>query len=48
MITPINNHALKFEGADPDLTRDYHSSLANCCNDPSKLFKVIDQVIRSS
>lgn len=45
MLTPLNYQALKFEGASPDLTREYHGSLAQCCRDPSKLLKVIDQVI---
>ena len=44
MLTPLNNQTLRFEGAAPDLAMEYHRSLAQCCIDPSKLFKVIDQV----
>ena len=48
MLDPLNNQDLKFQGAHPDLTYDYHKSLAQCCIQPSKIMKVINQVnIRS-
>ena len=49
MLGPLNNQMLKFDGADPNLTRNYHQSLAQCCIDPSKILKIINQVsIQSS
>ena len=44
MLGPINNKNLDFDGSYEDLTYEYHKSLAQCCIDPSKLFKVINQV----
>ena len=44
MLTPLSNQDLKFDGAGQNLTMEYHKSLAQCCVDPSKLFKVINQV----
>lgn len=44
MIVPISNRDLDFDGAQPNLRFNYHKSLAQCCTDPSKLLKIIDQV----
>ena len=44
MLDPINNKNLDYDGYDHDLAYEYHKSLAQCCIDPSKLFKVINQV----
>ena len=48
MMEPLTNQNLKFDGAHPDLTYDYHKSLAQCCVQPSKIMKIINQVKKLS